>query len=57
MGANNPGYSAAHSAADSNMVDDATLKRTARAFVKVRHIAQNEQSAVDNTPAVTEKRS
>ena len=45
------GYSAAPNAADSNaarpQVDEATLQRTARAFVKVERINQQENTAVN----------
>jgi hypothetical protein len=50
-----PGNEAAPAAADSKAPDDATLKQTALAFVKVRQIAQNEQSAAEKAPATAEK--
>jgi hypothetical protein len=46
---NNPGDSAAPSAINPASIDDATLKHTARAFVKVTQIVQTAQKAVDNT--------
>jgi Domain of unknown function (DUF4168) len=44
-----PGSSAASSAVNPASIDDATLKHTAKAFVKVTEIVQTAQQAVDNT--------
>jgi uncharacterized protein DUF4168 len=43
-GQSNPGYSGASGAV---RIDDATLKQTAKAYVKVRQIAQKEQQALN----------
>lgn len=48
-GQSNPGYSAAPSAVNPKAVDNATLKRAARAFVKVKQIAQREQRLLSGT--------
>jgi len=47
-GQSNPGYSG-HSAVNSGTIDDATVKQTAKAYVKVRQIVQNAQQALNNT--------
>ena len=44
-----PGSSAAPSTVNPASIDEATLKHTAKAFVKVTEIVQNAQQAVDNT--------
>jgi hypothetical protein len=48
-GQNNPGYSPGASAPAPEAVDDATLKQTAKAYVKVRQIVQNAQQALSGT--------
>jgi uncharacterized iron-regulated membrane protein len=48
-GQSNPSYSGAPSAVNPDTIDDATLKQTAKAFVKVRQIAQTAQQALSNT--------
>lgn len=40
---------------DANTVNDATLKQTARAFLKVRQIAQDEESAASGGSADADK--
>jgi len=47
-GPNAAGYSAAPSTANSQAIDDATLKQVAQAFVKVKLITQKEKSAVND---------
>jgi len=44
-----PGSSAASSAVNPASIDDATMKHTAKAFVKVTEIVKTAQQAVDNT--------
>jgi len=44
-----PASSAASSAVNPASIDEATLKHTAKAFVKVTEIVQTAQQAVDNT--------
>jgi hypothetical protein len=39
-GQSNPGYSGASGAVNPNRIDDATVKQTAKAYVKVRQIVQ-----------------
>jgi Domain of unknown function (DUF4168) len=41
-----PGYSGAAGAGNSQTIDDAILKRTAKAFVKIRRIVASAQQAV-----------
>jgi hypothetical protein len=41
-GQSNPGYSGASGAVNPGTIDDATVKQTAKAYVKVRQIAQKE---------------
>ena len=48
-GQSNPGYSVAPGAVSPNTIDDATLKQTAKAYVKVRQIVQNAEIALNNT--------
>jgi len=48
-GQSNPGYSGAPGAVNPDTIDDATLKQTAKAFVKVRQIVQTAQQALNNT--------
>jgi hypothetical protein len=48
-GHGNPGYSGASGAVNPNRFDDATLKQTAKAYVKVRQIVQNAEIALNNT--------
>jgi hypothetical protein len=48
-GQSNPGSSGAHSAINPGTIDDATVKQTAKAYVKVRQIVQNAQQALNNT--------
>ena len=48
-GQSNPGYSGASGAVNPNRIDDATLKQTAKAYVKVRQIVQNAEIALNNT--------
>ena len=48
-GHSNPGYSGASGAVNPNRIDDATLKQTAKAYVKVRQIVQNAEIALNNT--------
>ena len=48
-GQSNPGYSGATSAVTPDKIDDATVKRTAKAFVKVRQIVQNADQALNNS--------
>jgi hypothetical protein len=54
-GQSNPGYSPGASAPASEAVDDATLKETANAFVKVREIVQKAQQALSSTSDDTRK--
>ena len=48
-GQSNPGYSGASGAVNPNRIDDATVKQTAKAYVKVRQIAQKANQDIDNT--------
>ncbi len=48
-GQSNPGYSPGASAPAHEAVDDATLKETAKAYVKVRQIVQKAQQALSST--------
>ena len=48
-GQSNPGYSGATSAVNPGTIDDATVKQTAKAYVKVRQIVQNAEQALNNT--------
>jgi hypothetical protein len=48
-GQTNPGYSGATSAVNPGTIDDATLKQTAKAYVKVRQIVQNAEQALNNS--------
>src|SRR5258707_12451510 len=48
-GQSNPGYSDTSGAVNPNRIDDATLKQTAKAYVKVRQIVQNAEIALNNT--------
>jgi hypothetical protein len=48
-GQSNPGYSGATGAVNSGTIDDATVKQTAKAYVKVRQIMQSSQQALNNT--------
>src|SRR5436309_1155939 len=45
----NPSYSGTHGAVNPNTVDDATLKRTAKAYVKVRQIVRKAQQALNSS--------
>ena len=55
-GQSNPGYSGAPGAVNPNTIDDATLKQTAKAYVKVRQIMQSSQQALNNTGDDAQKR-
>jgi hypothetical protein len=48
-GQTNPSYSGATSAINPGTIDDATVKQTAKAYVKVRQIVQNAQQALNST--------
>src|SRR5882672_437978 len=48
-GQSNPGYSGATSAVNPGTIDDATVKQTAKAYVKVRRIVKNAEQALNNT--------
>jgi ribosome-binding protein aMBF1 (putative translation factor) len=48
-GQSNPGYSGAPGAVNPNTIDDATLKQTAKAYVKVRQIVQKAEQDLNNT--------
>src|SRR5882762_2915779 len=48
-GQGNPGYSGAAGDVNPDRIDDATLKQTAKAYVKVRQIVQNAEIALNNT--------
>jgi Spy/CpxP family protein refolding chaperone len=54
-GQNKPGYSGAPGAVNPT-IDDATLKHTAKAFVKVRQIEQKARQALNNTNDDAQKR-
>jgi hypothetical protein len=45
----NPGYSEAPPTINPNTVDEATLKRTANAYVKVKQIVQKRERALNST--------
>jgi len=45
----NPGYSGASGAVNPDTIDDATLKHTAKAYVKVRQIVQKAEQDLNNT--------
>jgi Domain of unknown function (DUF4168) len=45
----NPGYFCAAGAGSSQTIDDATLKRTAKAFVKIRRIVASAQQAIERS--------
>jgi hypothetical protein len=60
MGRNSPDYSGAPGAANPAApvaVDDATLKRTARAYVNVEQISKNERSAISGANGDTTRQS
>jgi len=48
-GQSNPGYSVAPGAVNPKTIDDATLKQTARAYVKVRQIVQKAEQDLNST--------
>ena len=48
-GQSKPGFSGASGAMNPERIDDATLKQTAKAYVKVRQIVQNAEIALNNT--------
>jgi Domain of unknown function (DUF4168) len=48
-GQSNPGYSAASGAVNPNTIDDATVKQTAKAFVKIRQIVQEANRDISST--------
>ena len=48
-GQSNPGYSGASGAVNPDRIDDATVKQTAKAYVKVKQIAQKANQDIDNT--------
>jgi hypothetical protein len=48
-GQSSPGYSGAPSAINPDTIDDATVKQTAKAYVKVRQIVQKAQQAISNS--------
>jgi Domain of unknown function (DUF4168) len=49
VNAQSPSYSGASESSNAKKIDDATLKRTAAAYVKVRDIALKTQQAVGST--------
>ncbi len=52
---NESAYSAAPATANSQAIDDATLKQAAQTFVKVKQITQKEKSAVNDMQDETAK--
>ena len=48
-GQGNPAYSGASGAVNPDTIDDATLKQTAKAYVKVRQIVQKAEQDLNNT--------
>jgi Domain of unknown function (DUF4168) len=48
-GRGNPGYSGASGAVNPSRIDDATLKQTAKAFVKVRQIVREANQDLNKT--------
>jgi type V secretory pathway adhesin AidA len=48
-GQGNPAYSGAPGAVNPDSIDDATLKQTAKAYVKVRQIVQKAEQDLNNT--------
>jgi hypothetical protein len=48
-GQSNPGYSGASGAVNPSRIDDATLKQTAKAFVKVRQIVREANQDLNKT--------
>jgi hypothetical protein len=48
-GQSNPGYSGASGAINPNRIDDATLKQTAEAYVRVRQIGQEANQDINKT--------
>ena len=48
-GQSNPGYSGASSAGNPGTIDDATLKQTAKAYVKVQQIVQQANQDLNKT--------
>jgi hypothetical protein len=48
-GQSNPGYSGTSGAVNPDTIDDATLKHTAKAYVKVRQIVQKAEQDLNNT--------
>jgi hypothetical protein len=52
---NNPGYSEAPSTITPGSVDDATLKQTAKAYIKVKHIEQTAQQVLTSSSDDTKK--
>jgi hypothetical protein len=48
-GQSNPGYSGASSAGNPSTIDDATLKQTAKAYVRVQQIVQQANQDLNKT--------
>jgi len=48
-GQSKPGYSGATTAVNPGTIDDATVKQTAKAYVKVRQIVKNAEQALNNS--------
>jgi hypothetical protein len=55
-GQSKPGYSGATIDVNPGMIDDVTVKQTAKAYVKVRQIVQNAEQALNNTGDDAQKR-
>ena len=55
-GQSKPRYSGAPGAVNPENINDATLRRTAKAFVKVRQIKQKERQGLNNTNDDAQKR-
>ena len=51
----NPGYSGGPGAINPGTIDDATLKQTARAYVRVRQIVQKAQQAFNSASDAAQK--
>jgi len=54
-GQNNPGYSGAPGAVKPQTIDDATLKRTAKAFVRVARIMDSAQREINRSSSDEQK--
>jgi hypothetical protein len=56
-GHSNPGYSGASGAVNPNRIDDATVKQTAKAYVKVQQIVREANEELNKTTKPSSKKS